>query len=83
MAKKRRRRRRTATQKILIVLGILITLSMVFALIAGLGGGRSSGQAPLPFDHYEYLEAEGLNDNGGDSPESGSGATRMLGESPG
>ena len=83
MAKKRRKRRRSTSEKILIILGILITLSMVFALFAGLGGGGGREQAPLPIDHYEYLEAEGLNNSGGAIPESGSGASRMLEESPG
>ena len=83
MAKKRRKRRRTATQKILIVLGILITLSMVFALFAGLSGGRSRGQAPLPIEHYEYVEVEGLNDSGGAIPQYGAGASSILEEPPG
>jgi len=84
MAKKRRKRRRSASEKILIVLGILITLSMLFALVAGLGsGGRGYEQAPLPIEHYKSIEAEGLNDSGGDSPEFGSGASRILEEPPG
>jgi hypothetical protein len=84
MAKKKRKRRRSISEKILIVLGILITLSMLFALVAGLGsGGRGNEQAPLPIDHFEYLEAEGLNHSGGAIPESGSGASRMPRVPPG
>ena len=48
MAKKKRRRKRSFSEKIMIVLGILIALSMLVSLIAGLGSGSSTGNAPLP-----------------------------------
>jgi hypothetical protein len=84
MAKKRHKRRRSTSEKILIILGILITLSMVASLIAGLGsGGRSDGQAPLPIEHYEYIEVDELNDSGEVIPNSGSGVTGRLLDPPG
>jgi hypothetical protein len=52
MAKKSTRRRRSTSEKVMIVLGILIALSMLISLFAGLGGSRrsssSTGNAPLP-----------------------------------
>ena len=46
MAKKSRRRRRSFSEKVMIVLGIIIALSMLASLIVGLGSGGSN--APLP-----------------------------------
>ncbi len=54
MAKKKRRRKRTTSEKVMLVLGVLIALTMIFALFAGLGSGRGSGQAPLPDNWIEY-----------------------------
>ena len=50
MARKKARRRRTTSEKVMLVLGILIALSMLFSLIVGLGsgGGDGTGNAPLP-----------------------------------
>lgn len=39
MARKRVRRKRSTSEKIMIVFGILIALSMIFSLFVGLGGG--------------------------------------------
>jgi hypothetical protein len=46
MAKKKRRRKRSVSEKVMIVLGILIALSMLASLIVGLGSGGAN--APLP-----------------------------------
>ena len=54
MAKRKKRRKRTFSEKVMFVLGILIALSMIFALIAGLSGGRSLGRAPLTYEWGEY-----------------------------
>jgi hypothetical protein len=49
MAKRKARRRRTTSEKVMLVLGILIALSMLVSLIAGLGGGSDpTGNSPLP-----------------------------------
>ena len=48
MAKKKRRRKRSFSEKIMIILGILIALSMLVSLIAGLSSGGSHTNAPLP-----------------------------------
>jgi hypothetical protein len=39
MARKKARRKRSTSEKIMIVFGILIALSMIFSLFVGLGGG--------------------------------------------
>jgi hypothetical protein len=54
MAKKRKRRKRTTSEKVMLVLGVLIALSMILALIAGLGSGHRTGQTPLPENWIEY-----------------------------
>ncbi len=56
MAKKKRRRKRTTSENVMLVLGVIIALTMIFALFAGLGSGRGSGQAPLPDSWSEYGE---------------------------
>ena len=38
----------------MLVLGILIALSLIFGLIAGLGIGGRTGNAPLPDNWTEY-----------------------------
>ena len=48
MAKKKRRRKRSFSEKIMIILGILIALSMLVSLIAGLSSGGIRSNAPLP-----------------------------------
>ena len=49
MAKRKARRRRSTSEKVMIVLGILIALSMLFSLFVGLGSsGDNSGNSPLP-----------------------------------
>jgi hypothetical protein len=48
MAKKKRRRKRSTSEKVMLVLGIIIALSMLASLIVGLGSGGSQGNAPLP-----------------------------------
>jgi hypothetical protein len=83
MAKKKRKRRRSTSEKVIMILGILIALSMILGLFVGLGGGRSGEQAPLPIEHFEDIEAEGLNDSGGAIPESGSGVPGLHGDPPG
>jgi hypothetical protein len=52
MAKKRRKRRRSTSEKVMIVLGILIALSMMLSLFIGLGTSGSRGNAPLPFEEF-------------------------------
>jgi hypothetical protein len=47
MAKKTRRRKRSTSEKIMVVLGILIALSMLVSLIAGLGSSGNNTNAPL------------------------------------
>ncbi len=54
MAKRKKRRKRTISEKVMLVLGILIALSMISALIAGLGSGKSLGRAPLTIEWGEY-----------------------------
>ena len=54
MAKRKKtKRKRSTAEKVMIVLGILIALSMIFSLIVGLGGGGSSstpsGGLPVEF----------------------------------
>ena len=41
MAKRKTTPRRSTSEKILIVLSIIIALSMILGLVVGLGGGRS------------------------------------------
>lgn len=54
MAKKKKKikRRRTISEKVIIVLGIIIALSMILSLVAGLGGRSrgSDGSSSLPED---------------------------------
>jgi hypothetical protein len=61
MAKRKTRRKRSTAEKVTLVLGILIALSMILSLIVGLGsGGATHGNAPLPFENW-YHEAAELN----------------------
>ena len=49
MAKRKvRKRRRTTSEKVMIVLGIIIALSMLFSLFVGLGSSGDPSNAPLP-----------------------------------
>jgi len=54
MAKRSKRRRRTTSEKVMLVLGVRIALSMIFALIVGLGSRGSGGQAPLPENWTDF-----------------------------
>ena len=49
MAKKTRRRR-TTSEKVMLVFGIIIALSMILSLIVGLGPSSSGTNAPLPIE---------------------------------
>ncbi len=48
MAKKRYRRKRSNSEKIMIILGLIIAFSMMLSLIVGLGSSGRSRNAPLP-----------------------------------
>ncbi|HSG17813.1 MAG TPA: hypothetical protein VLE70_16025 [Anaerolineae bacterium] len=60
MARRKARRRRSNSEKVMIVLGILIALSMLFSLFVGLGGGGSDslGNSPLPESERFEVPAE-------------------------
>jgi hypothetical protein len=62
MARRKARRRRSTSEKVMIVLGILIALSMLFSLFVGLGGGGGdhTGNAPLPESERFEAPAEPL-----------------------
>ncbi len=63
MAKKSRKRRRSTSEKIMIILGILIALSMMLSLFVGLGSSRrGQGNAPLPESERFDLEYEGAGE---------------------
>ena len=78
MAKKKKRRRRTTSEKVMLVLGVLIALTMIFALFAGLGSGRSSGQAPLPDNWIEYDDGIWTEVDALEKPQSSSGPDMEL-----
>ena len=67
MAKKKRRRRRSFSEKIMLILGIIIALSMLVSLIAGLGSGGSRSNAPLP-EGIEEIYIEPVSAIDGDQP---------------
>jgi hypothetical protein len=59
MAKRKTRRKRSTAEKVMLVLGILIALSMILSLIVGLGsGGATHANAPLPFENCYHEAAE-------------------------
>jgi hypothetical protein len=61
MAKKKARRKRSTSEKVMIVFGIIIALSMIFSLFVGLGGGGTTGgNAPLPESERFEAPAEPL-----------------------
>lgn len=63
MAKKSHKKRRSTSEKIMIILGILIAISMMLSLFVGLGSSRSRrGNAPLPESVRFDLENEGLGE---------------------
>lgn len=62
MAKKSRKRKRSTSEKVMIVLGILIALSMILSLFVGLGASGDAGNAPLPESERFDLEFEGSGD---------------------
>ena len=76
MAKKSRKRRRSTSEKVMIVLGILIAISKLLSLFIGLGSS-GSGQAPLPEnERFEpavegVTEPIGINDAGFAMPVAG------------
>ena len=78
MAKKKRRRKRTTSEKVMLVLGVLIALTMIFALFAGLGSGRSSGQAPLPDNWVEYDDGIWTEVDTSEMPHQSSGPDMAL-----
>ena len=78
MAKKKRRRKRTTSEKVMLVLGVLIALTMIFALFAGLGSGRSSGQAPLPANWVEYDDGIFTEVDTSEMPQPSSGPDMAL-----
>jgi hypothetical protein len=51
MAKRKTKRRRTTTEKVILVLGLLIAVSMILTLFAGFGAsaslGNSGGSLPV------------------------------------
>jgi hypothetical protein len=67
MAKKKRRRKRSFSEKIMIVLGIIIALSMLASLIVGLGSGGAN--SPLPeSEQMEEIYIEPVSAIDGDHP---------------
>jgi hypothetical protein len=67
MARRKARRRRSTSEKVMIVLGILIALSMLASLIVGLGsGGGQSSNAPLPESERFEAPAEPLGADDGE-----------------
>ncbi len=48
MAKKSRKRKRSTSEKVMIVLGVIIAFSMLLSLFVGLGSSRRGSNAPLP-----------------------------------
>ena len=68
MAKKKRRKR-SFSEKIMIVLGIIIALSMLASLIVGLGSGGANSNAPLPEDErMEEIYVEPVSAIDGNQP---------------
>jgi hypothetical protein len=48
MAKRKQgRRKRSTSEKVMLILGIVIAISMLLSLVVGLGSGGSSSNAPL------------------------------------
>lgn len=78
MAKKKKRRRRTTSENVMLVLGVLIALTMIFALFAGLGSGRSGGQTPLPDNWIEYDDGIWTEVDVSEKPDSSSGPDMEL-----
>jgi hypothetical protein len=69
MAKKTRRRRRSTSEKVMLVLGIIIALSMLVSLIAGLGTSGRDNNAPLPEGElFEQIHIEPVSAIDGDLP---------------
>ena len=60
MTRRKARRKRSTSEKMMIVLGILIALSMLFSLFVGLGSGGGSSNAPLPESERFEAPAEPL-----------------------
>lgn len=61
MAKKSRKRKRSTSEKVMIVLGILIAISMLLSLFVGLGSsGRNN--SPLPENERFEPALEGVNE---------------------
>jgi len=61
MAKKSRKRKRSTSEKVMIVLGIIIAFSMLLSLFVGLGS-RSSGNRPLPESEQFEPALEGVRE---------------------